>query len=287
MLFATLLAGLVLSTAPAQILAAEASAPTLGSVKSPDSVEIRYEVAGSGSPAIVFVHGWSCDRSYWRAQIEHFAKSHRVVAVDLGGHGESGLGRKEWTMAAFGADVRAVLEALDIRGAVLVGHSMGGPVILEVAKLAPERVAALVPVDTLGDVERRLSSETRAGFLGPLRADFRTNTDRFVRDMFTARSDPKLIDRIAADIAAAPPEVALSAIEQLFSYDEAVALAAIKVPVRLLNADKWPTNLEAARRHKPDVELAVMPGVGHFLMAEDPDEFNRLLARAVRELTSR
>ena len=57
-------------------------------------------------------------------------------------------------------------------------------------------------------------------------------------------------------------------------------------PVRLLNADNFPTDLAAARRHKPDVELTVMPRVGHFLMAEDPEEFNRLLARAVRELTS-
>jgi pimeloyl-ACP methyl ester carboxylesterase len=263
-----------------------AVAPTLGTVKSSDGVDIRYEVAGTGSPAI-FVHGWSCDRTYWRPQIEYFMKSHRVVAIDLAGHGESGSNRKEWTIPAFGADVRAVLETLDLRGAVLVGHSMGGPVILEAARLAPGRVAALVPVDTLAEVDGRMSPEEREGFLGPIRAGFRAATESFVRQyMFTNHSDSKLIDRIAADMANAPPEVAIPAMESLFSYDEAAALARVTIPVRLLNADHFPTDLAAARRHKPDIELTVMPRVGHFLMAEDPEEFNRLLARAVRELTS-
>jgi sigma-B regulation protein RsbQ len=97
----------------------DTATPTVGSAKAADGVEIRYEAAGSGEPALVFVHGWSCNRSYWRAQMDHFAAYHRVVAVDLGGHGESGLGRKDWTMAAFGGDVRAVVEALGLKRVVL------------------------------------------------------------------------------------------------------------------------------------------------------------------------
>ena len=130
-------------------------ARTVGTVKEPDGVDIRYEVAGSGEPALVFVHGWSCDRSYWRAQTDHFEASHRVVAVDLGGQGESGLGRKDWTMTAFGGDVRAVVEALALRKIILVGHSMGGHVIVEATQLMPDRVAALVLVDTFDNVDQR------------------------------------------------------------------------------------------------------------------------------------
>jgi pimeloyl-ACP methyl ester carboxylesterase len=260
---------------------------TVATVKAPDGVQVRYESAGRGEPALVFVHGWSCDRSYWRAQLDRFAASHRVVAVDLGGHGESGLGRKDWTMAAFAGDVRAVVEALGAGRVVLVGHSMGGPVILEAAQLMPERVVALVSVDFFNDVDRRFSPKEREGFLAPMRADFRKATEAFVRqEMFAARSDPKLADQIARDMASGPSAVAVSAMEHLLRYDQGAALAAAKVPVRLINADKWPTDLEAARRHKPDLELAVMPAVGHFLMMESPDEFNRLLARAVSELTA-
>ena len=101
--------------------------------------------------------------------------------------------------------------------------------------------------------------------------------------VFTPKSDPALVDRIADHMAKAPSEVALSAIESLIDYDEAKALAAVAAPLRLINADRWPTDLAAARKHKPDVQLAVMPGVGHFLMLEDPAEFNRLLERALHD----
>lgn len=278
----------VMMAATAVLVNCGSAERTVGSVQAPDGVEIRYEVAGSGEPALVFVHGWSCDRTYWRAQVDHFAASHRVVAIDLGGHGESGTGRDDWTMAAFGRDVQAVVEELDLQRVVLVGHSMGGPVIAEAARLMPDRVVALIPVDTFHEVDSPVSDEDRDGFLAPMRADFREATEGFVRQfMFAAGADTGLVGRIARDMAAAPPSVGVGAMEQLFRYDEGAALAglaALRVPVRLINADLFPTDLEAARRHKPDVGLAVMPGVGHFLMMEDPDEFNRLVARAVRGL---
>jgi pimeloyl-ACP methyl ester carboxylesterase len=271
-------------TGTAAMTEAQTGPRTVGTVEAPDGVEIRYEAAGHGDPALVFVHGWSCDRSYWRAQMEHFAPSHRAVAVDLGGHGESGVGREEWTMAAFGADIRAVVDALELQKVVLVGHSMGGPVIVEAARLMPERVVALVSVDHFQEVGERMSDEERQTFLAPMRTDFRGTTEPWVRKFFGARADPGLVDRIARDMADAPPEVAVSAINHTFLYNDAAALAALNVPMRLINADIWHTDLEAARRHKPDMQLAVMPGVGHFLMIEAPDEFNRLLARAVSEL---
>ena len=269
------------------LVASPAAALTVltGSVKAPDGVEIHYEAAGNGEPALVFVHCWSCDRSYWSGQAAHFAKSRRIVAIDLAGHGESGRERQRYTVEAFGADVKAVVDALGLKRVVLVGHSMGGPVTLEAARLMPEKVAALVPIDTLHRVGQKTSPEERRALLDPMRADFAGAARKFVRDfMFTPKSDPALADRIAQDMAAAPKDVALSALESLVDYDEAAALAAIKAPLRLINADRWPTDLAAARKYKPDVQLAVMPGLGHFPMLEDPAEFNRLLERALKEL---
>jgi pimeloyl-ACP methyl ester carboxylesterase len=147
---------------------------------------------------------------------------------------------------------------------------------------------ALVPIDTLGRVGERTAAEDKRAFLDPMRADFRAATQRFVRDfMFAAKSDPLLVARIAEDMSAAPPEVAVSALDSLIDYDEAVALARVSAPLRLINADRWPTDLAAARKSKPDLQLAVMPGVGHFPMLEDPAEFNRLLGRALAELAAR
>jgi hypothetical protein len=79
---------------------------------SPDGIPIAYSVSGDGAPALVFVHGWLCDRTYWRGQLEPFSKDHKVVAIDLAGHGESGRGtRSAFTMQSFGGDVAAVVEA--------------------------------------------------------------------------------------------------------------------------------------------------------------------------------
>lgn len=275
----------------ATVLAAAPAAAQItidGSVKAPDGVTIRYEATGSGGPALVFVHGWSCDRSYWRAQVAHFGRGRRVVALDLAGHGESGLGRELYTIEAFGADVKAVVDALGLERVVLIGHSMGGPVTLEAARLMPQRVAALVPIDTLGRVGEQTSPAERKALLDPMRADFPAATRRFVRDfMFTPRSDASLVSHVVEDMAAAPKSVALAALEYLLDYNEAAALAATRAPLRLINSDRWPTDLRAARQRKPDLQLAVMPGVGHFPMLEDPAEFNRLLERALVELAAR
>lgn len=272
-------------------LAASPAAPLTvlsGSVRSPDGVEIHYEAAGNGEPAIVLVHGWSCNRTYWKGQFAHFAKSRRMVAIDLAGHGASGLGRQRYTIQAFGADVKAVVDALALRRVVLVGHSMGGPVMLEAARLLPGRVVGLIGVDTLGQVGDKSSAEQERALLDSMRADFRAATRKFVLDfMFTPKSDPALAERIAQEIAEAPKEVAMSALENLFAFNEAKALTATNVPLRLINADRFPTDLAALRKHKPGVELAVMEGRGHFLMLEDPGEFNRLLESALKEFASR
>src|SRR5512134_931048 len=77
------------------------------STPSVDSIPIVYEVQGHGAPALIFVHGWSCDRNYWKAQVPAFSPHYKVVTLDLAGHGASGSGRKDYSIELFGADVAA------------------------------------------------------------------------------------------------------------------------------------------------------------------------------------
>jgi pimeloyl-ACP methyl ester carboxylesterase len=114
-----------------------------------DGTPISYEVFGSGEPTLVFVHGWCCDARYWRAQVPCFSKAHRVVVLDLAGHGHSGASREKFTMKAFGEDVRAVAEETGSRSLILIGHSMGGSVIAEAALLMPDLVKGIIGIDTL------------------------------------------------------------------------------------------------------------------------------------------
>jgi pimeloyl-ACP methyl ester carboxylesterase len=99
-----------------------------GVATSRDGIPLAFEVHGVGTPSLVFVHGWSCHRGCWRGQVGPLAGRYQTVAVDLAGHGESGVGRRAWTMAAFGEDIVAVVEQLGLGEVVLIGHSMGGDV---------------------------------------------------------------------------------------------------------------------------------------------------------------
>jgi pimeloyl-ACP methyl ester carboxylesterase len=259
-----------------------AAAPKASTVPSADGVPIAYEVHGQGSPALVLVHGWSCDRSYWQEQVDYLAPQYQLVLVDLAGHGESGLGRKDFTMAAFGADVAAVVDGLQLKSVVLVGHSMGADVVVEAAKLLPGKVAGLVWVDQYHSLDQFHTPEQVDAFLEKFRKDFRGATTGFVRGMFGPDADPKLVDRISKDMASAPPAVGLSALRNTLLNGPNIppALAVLKLPVVTINADRDPTDHESLQRH--GVKAFVMPDIGHFAMAEDAPRFNRSLDSVVK-----
>jgi len=259
---------------------------TVDNAISADGISIAYEVRGEGKPALVFVHGWCCDRSYWNKQLPHFAEKYKVLSIDLAGHGESGLDRKEWTMGAFGEDVVAVINKLDLDQAVLIGHSMGGPVILEAARLMPKRVIGLVGVDTLKDFEFKYTQEQIDNWFTPLRADFVEGTRDFVRTMFTPNSDPALIEKIATDMSSSPPMIGLRAVEGYidFQNNEIIqVLKEVQAPLTCINSDMEPTNVETNQHHSPSFKARIMSGVGHFNMMEDPETFNRLLEETIQE----
>jgi pimeloyl-ACP methyl ester carboxylesterase len=253
-------------------------------VSSADGVRIAYEVAGEGTPALVLVHGWSCDRSYWAGQLQPLSAKVKVVAVDLAGHGESGQGREAWTIEAFGADVAAVVEKLGLERTILVGHSMGGDVIVEAARRLKGRVIGLVWVDVYKQIGAARTPEQVRTFMAPFRSNFAEATRSFVRGMFPPGSEESLVERVAADMSSAPPAVALPAMEAAITFDRRIpgALQELKLPVVALNPYTPPTDRASLKRH--GVEVTFMTGVGHFPMMEDPENFNRLLTAAVEKI---
>lgn len=260
------------------------SAPVDGTARSADGVPIHYHAEGSGAPALLFVHGWSCDGSYWVDQLPYFAKSHRVVTVDLAGHGESGAGRTDWTMKAFGADVKAVMDELDLKDVVLIGHSMGGAVIVEAALAMPNRVRGLVGVDNFHTPAMTLTQDQIDRFIGAFQNDYSTFTDGWVRSMFPENADPHLVSTVAEDMAAAPPDVAVGAMSRLlpwFTGEAEGALGKLPVPIRCINSDKTVTEVDALSAIVDGYEVRLMPGYGHFLFRENPSMFNKLLEETV------
>ncbi|MEC8111735.1 MAG: alpha/beta hydrolase [Pseudomonadota bacterium] len=265
--------------------ARSAEAVITGAATARDGVDIHYEAMGSGSPTLLFIHGWNCDRRYWAGQLAYFAEKHQVVAIDLAGHGESGLQRTEWTISQFGADVASVADQLVLDDVILVGHSMGGPVALEGARQLEGRVKMIIGADTLNDVSITFPEEQLKGMLVAMKTDFRGTVEGLVRgSFFLADSDPDLIDRIATDMGSAPPKAGIGAFKayaEWFNHEAADALADIEVPIYLINSDYRPTNIEAGQALTGSFDAVLMSGVGHFVMQEDPERFNQLLNQLI------
>jgi pimeloyl-ACP methyl ester carboxylesterase len=254
-------------------------------VLSKDGTPISYEVSGAGEPTLVFVHGWSCDARYWRAQVPYFSKKHRVVVLDLAGHGHSGMLRTKYTMRAFGEDVRAVTESTGSRSVILIGHSMGGSVIAEAARLMPDRVIGLIGIDTLENIEYPMTRREFKKMIAPMKKDFRAGSRQFIGGMILPGTDPQLREWILADMSSAPPAVALSAMNEMMSQyitgEAARIFEQIHVPVITVNGDMWPVNYEANRRHMFSFDALVMKNADHFLMMDRPEEFNSALEKAI------
>ncbi len=258
-------------------------------IPSADGTLIHAESWNPGQPAVVLVHGWSCDASYWQEQVADLAADHHVITIDLAGHGQSASGRRAYTMEAFGQDVATVLNEWDLKDVILVGHSMGGAVITEAALAAPDRVRGLIGIDNFQKVDMVLTDQQVAGYVSTFDRNFSDFTKQWVTNMFPAGADSSLVDEISSDMASAPPEVGLSALEELLHWYGGLAPAQLKkleVPLMCINSDKEPTDEAAFLAIRPDYRARYLPGTGHFLFRENPAAFNKLLRVTIADFTA-
>ncbi len=241
-----------------------------------DGVRISYTSEGHGEPAIVFIHGWTCDHTHWRFQVPEFRKSFRVIAIDLPGHGASGADRDSWSIDGLGADVAAVARGLNLEQVVLVGHSMGGPVALAAAPKLRGILWGIVAVDSVHNVEYVAPPGSADRMVQGFKDDFEGAWKRFMSGFFADR-DSEILKSILEKPARANRKAAISLLASYNRFDWKSALAAAGVQVRAINAaDPYPTAVEINRKYG-DFDAVLMPGVGHFLMLEKPVEFNRHL----------
>lgn len=259
------------------LLAHAAEAET---AKGADGVAIHYDRAGQGKPALVFVHGWSCDRSFWSNQFDAFAGQYTVVRIDLAGHGDSGTDRDDFSIKSFGADVASVVVAEELYDVVLIGHSMGGSVVVDAARRLGDRVSLVVAVDALQETGLKPMSKKESEKLwSPFREDFRTLTSGFVRaELFLPSSPPDLVNQVATDMASADPVIALKAGNGLTTWNHKKGIKAIRnTPLVLINSDYRPTDRDAITDLHPGARVSIVSGTGHFPMMEDPATFNNTL----------
>jgi pimeloyl-ACP methyl ester carboxylesterase len=227
------------------------------------------------------VHGWTCNQTFWSAQVGDLAGRYRVITPDLAGHGRSVSDRGDWTIDAFAADVCGLVAHLGLERVVLVGHSMGGAVALEAAARLGAGVGAVVVVDTFVFDYGHYTSKQIAQFMAPFRRDFPAAIHKLVRNTTAQGTDRVVIDRIAEQMARTSSTVALPAFESLFAWDPMGAFDAIAAPIRCINGAL--TNEQARSRYAGFVSEQVISGAGHFLMQEAPARFNKALDLALSD----
>jgi pimeloyl-ACP methyl ester carboxylesterase len=260
-----------------------------------------YERQGEGRPALVFVHGFACTHEDWRAQVECFRARRCVVTCDLRGHGASSGTPEQCDIATYGADVAALLQALQLPPAILIGHSMGCRVVLQAYLEAPQRVAGLVLVDGshLGSGDPQAAEQGMRQHIQTV--GYRTMLRALFGDMFLEHSDPALKARLVERALALPEAIGAALFPRLLRWDAQhmeQALSRVAVPLLVVQS----TYLAAARRRialqpgastpwlelvrqcVPTAQIEIIGGVGHFTMLEAAEAVNRLLDRFIAAL---
>jgi pimeloyl-ACP methyl ester carboxylesterase len=261
---------IMLSAAVSGAASGAAAAATL------DGMTIHSTTTGNGKATLVLVHGWTCDESSWREQVPILAKQYRVITLDLPGHGRSGSPTNgPLTMDLFARAVEAVRAEAGAERIVLVGHSMGAPVIRQYARRFPSRVAGLVAVD--GPVDMRGFGN---GFKPPVLtgAEGLKAREGMIRGMFTPQTPAALQQHILKMMLGAPERTAIEAMSSILDpvLRAADVMAMPALAVWADTAQQLP-KVETAREIMPKYEQTQVPGTGHFLMMEKPEEFNRIL----------
>jgi pimeloyl-ACP methyl ester carboxylesterase len=246
-----------------------------------NGVKIAYTLAGHGK-VLLFLHGWMCNRQFWKQQIEFFSQNHRVLALDFRGQGESDVARDGYTIEGLAADVFAVVKMLDIEVAMVVGHSMGGMVAQEFCRRYPHKVSGLVLVTTIAaDLQDRLISkriEKESAALG-----FEKAFLKYFAGWFATQTGRDIVDWVRAEMLKTPESVGLDLVRAYSRFDLRAYLPGFRVPCLVIGAraddSAVPVESQTLASLIPGSRLVMIEACGHFPMLEKPDEFQNIVNR--------
>jgi len=258
-----------------------------------ENLHIDYLVAGSGEVTLVFIHGGFIDKEYWQDQVTYFSRNFKVLTIDLAGHGKSGDNRTDWTIESLGEDVIRVIKELSLTKVILIGHSLGGNVIVEVAAKLPELVIGLIGIDNFKNAGMPLPPplmEQISLALEYMKTNFAEVSENFARlSLVSAQTDKPVAERVINDYKNFKPNVGRPLLVSNFNYHarEKELLQNLKLKLHLINVDYFPTNEELLKQNTGSgYELNEMKGTCHYPMIEYPGEFNELLDKVISGIIS-
>lgn len=241
------------------------------------------------------MHGFACDHADWRLQTDFFSKSNEVVACDLRGHGATPGRPHECSIEHYGGDVAALVNNLELRGAFLIGHSMGCRVVLEANRLVPKRVAGLVLIDGSRAATGNPDAAEATARSMIAQGGYAAFAENLFRQMFfkpSAEADaiveravrtsaafgPELWPRMARWDAAAMDAALGAARGRILAIQSTTRGADLKrSPLKPGDTSPW---LELLKSYGAKVEI--VPDTGHFTQLEAPQRVNRLIEEFCR-----
>lgn len=265
----------------------DCSKEPLTSIQSFDEIKVSFDNIGKGETAIIFIHGWSNNRTIWDAQVSHFSDKYQVIAVDLPGFGESENERNEWTMENFGKDIAEIIRQLKLDDVVVVGFSMGAPVAIEAARQMPDNIAGVVLVDNLQNIEMKVPAPMMH-FVDSMMMDLinHPTKKKLVGGGFfkhnIAESTEKVMQMLDGTSKIGWQE-SLAGYMDWSNNSSTKSIEAVKAPIIAINSDNQPTNIEALQRYSPSFKAHIVKDVGHVIMWDKPKVFNRLLEESIQE----
>jgi pimeloyl-ACP methyl ester carboxylesterase len=254
-------------------------------ISSTDNINIHYTETGKGNTAIVFVHGWLGNTNWWNSQEAFLKDRYKIVKIDLGGHGKSDKTRLNWTSKQYSDDLITVINQINASEVILVGHSMSGAFVTEAAVDLP-KVKAIILVDTLKDLDDTFDPEQAEEFMfSHYRKDFKSAVENILPlYLFVDETPITIKNQLQKEFLQQDAELAIKALKPLYEMDIRKIAKLMDIPVRAINSDSQPTEIENNRKYFKNYDYRIITGTGHYPMLEKPDEFNKILKEVIEEL---
>jgi non-heme chloroperoxidase len=263
-----------------------------------DSTKIHYLDSGqnTGAAALVLIPGWRLPASIWQAQIQHFANSRRVIAIDPRSQGDSIKTTEGNTPEVRAADLHELITKLDLTQVVLVGWSQGAQdVAAYIGQFGEEKLAGLVLVDSpvsAGPAEVELRPEfvkKELGMIAIFAAHPKEYSEGMAAAIFKKPHDAAFIDRLVTDMMKTPASTAQAMlVMDMFAVDRRPILEKISKPTLIVAAADSPL-FEAEKEmgaHIANSKFVSMEGVGHALFVDAPAKFNEVLEQFLDSLNT-